>query len=322
MVFGGSIGGAVDFITGGDNGGNIPPEKVKSYNETSCPSYVHMAASSTDMPEVRIWSGKGCSGSDYVLKGTSEIRDLGGFKIHSIFIPPVYRAELYSGAGFTGDKIELKGGIPRIDPKDRPAQGKFDLDATKSVKIIAQSSWHDFRISCCSKNVSAGANNVICGAYWGNHPSGMCDPVMDEYCQFNPSERVCSCYGYLNPPTTEDDELERLLKTKPSCYVKDCNIYGYQPTGIRQTRCPSIKVCKQLIDLRGDSNILKNVETTQHCEDTAVIGGSKSETENTVDESSSLGIYFIFFVFFLLLVVFAWMLSGDDNDLNDDEFEE
>jgi hypothetical protein len=242
------------------------------------------------------WASKNCSGDTMILKpgGHRDFnierptwwhsgRRIGRNDVHGFWLPPHIKMTTYNRPNYTGDVGTYfgnrdKGFYPDLEnPRYYYTRNNID-----SVKIERVRSWDEHLANCCTGRTSAGAMPDTCGQFWGKGAdnSGVCDEFMQDYCskEENKDKPECSCYAKGADPT-DSDEM-KLIKSNPKCFSALCNTHGYVPSNIRNTQCPSIKICKQEIATLGDSAILKENVHIQDCRDTEVHNTSLSTTTN------------------------------------------
>jgi hypothetical protein len=295
-------------------------------------------------PPTILYTGVECTGNIY-NSGNGEFKNAGtGFEypkaINSVFVPPNYHMFAFNDSLYKGQAMRLESGFYRKND-DYPSGG-FPLTNIRSFSVIAKQPWIKHLQNCCSSKLTESTNSSTCGVYWGKNNSGECDVIMGEYCINNQNDPVCSCYNYLESDNDTDPPEVKLAKARPDCFIKTCNTDGYMPTNLKNRQCPSLKICKQNMDmLGGDQNVTSNIEILQNCNDTynsslnptpsptppptpSPIPPPVFEPPNSEKTSeSSYIIYFLIFVCFIITIIAVVYFSSKlKNKKNDQENEQ
>jgi hypothetical protein len=91
----------------------------------------------------------------------------------------------------------------------------------------------------CSKK--SNINDDFCRTNMAlTHISGGADSFMQNWCQLNAKDDLCSCYLPPDPTWTEQ---EKALFAHPKCYNKFCSDRGYKTNNEVNYTCPSVNFC-------------------------------------------------------------------------------
>lgn len=158
---------------------------------------------------------------------------------------------------------------------------KIGINDINSFEIIKKYPWEQHLAYCC-----AGSDKVSpeqCGNYWGKGDSGVCDSFLEkDWCPTHKDDPLCGCYVEKDL-ANETNEAIRLNELNKAC-SSTCgmSVNAYKPMNIRGMQCNvTNNICQQAMNLRGDSNLLKNVISS--CE----FNGMGPGSANTVNNGSN-----------------------------------
>jgi hypothetical protein len=230
-------------------------------------------------PSPLFWDTANCAGTQMTLKPgeytTLDGQRLGRNMIDAIWVPPNMSIDVYDGINYSAGMGHYDPGLYADLDNPRIGLGKNAID---SLKITRTKPWSDHLAACCTGKVTNGATPEMCGMWWGKgtDASGVCDELMENYCEANPDDSKCSCYGV---PELDTDTLDvKLLKAQPKCWSQKCSTSGYLPSNMIGSTCPNVKICKQDINLPGSNNILQDNQYIQDCSDTYVAPSTTPDT--------------------------------------------
>jgi hypothetical protein len=285
-----------------------------------------IANSPTVQPKPICWTGAVCTGSQFTIP-IGVLIDISTLpKLTGIWIPPNLSLDTYS-------YLDTTPLTERLPPIKLPAGLYTDLannveyNYHKVTKIMAylDKPWNSHVLSCCTGKAIDGASMSSCGMWWGKiGNNGMCDDVMDSYCNTHPTDPKCSCYSI--PPNPKDNVANIALKANPSCWSQTCATKGYMPSNLITKVCPSFKVCIQDISLPGTNNILKDYKIIQDCSTTVlapeVIAGNPNPTNTPpIDKPMAIApdytnIMYMFIAFLCIMLVYLAIYPINEYTVN------
>jgi hypothetical protein len=185
-------------------------------------------------------------------------------KIVGFWVPPHVNVTFYSGQNLTGASATYYGNTCMQNMYNAPNKG-VGAGHIQSFQLVPDPpgiTWDTFKLSCCMVN-NPDITPDLCGAYWGDSTNqlGYCDPIMEIYCQTNPSADACSCLNSVLP----QDHLALAVCFDPNCINKG----GFKNATQRaQTLlpCGDTTVCNQVVNIGANvSNTLVQAQMFQIC---------------------------------------------------------
>jgi hypothetical protein len=284
---------------------------------TSCDTHFNSIDWSKE-PNAVFWTQENCNGTFFEQTSDSTSNPLfPADKVKSLFVPPNHKLLAFSKPNMSGLLMQLPPGYYRTN-RSNP-QGGYELTGISSAHLLRDSSWEDHIIDCCKGN----KNPKDCGTFDGISPThnGDCDIIMENYCKTHKDDPKCSCY-ISTDPIFKNPEIDKLVKNNPKCYIQDCLLSGYKPTGIRNADCPSLKICIQdFANITGSENKLSSNVVSQDCSDPSLLSSPSplssplsSPSPSPLSSPSQIPLdqdqmFYILIIIFIIVVVIFLVLG-------------